>query len=132
PLRITIVILAASAAVALLLSVLGLAGVLNDIARQRRRELAIRVALGAQRWRIAYLIFKEGSRLACAGVILGTIGFIALRRLLNDVTSRDTSPRLWMWLAAPLLLEVAVMIASLFPMRRASISNPIASLRDNN
>ena len=72
PLRIATLILGVSATMALLLSVLGLFGVLNDAARQRRRELAIRLALGAQRWRVMAQVLREGVLLVGAGTLADT------------------------------------------------------------
>jgi ABC-type antimicrobial peptide transport system permease subunit len=132
PLCIATVILATSTTTALTLGILGLFGALHDAARQRRRELAIRMALGAQRWRIAYQVLKEGSRLACAGTLIGTLGSLALRRLLVSITVGNSSPPLWVWLAAPLVLALAVVIASVLPTRRASIVNPLTVLREDN
>ena len=132
PLRIATMILGASAATALILSILGLFGALSDAARQRSRELAICVALGAQRWRIVYYVLKEGARLACAGTLAGLLGSVALSRLLARITPGNRSPALWVWLAAPLVLFVAVVLASLLPARRALLINPLTIMRDDN
>ncbi len=132
PLRIATIIIGASAATALMLSILGLFGALSDAARQRRRELAIRIALGAQRWRVIYQVLIEGGRLACAGALVGMLGSLALSRLLARITPRNSAPALWVWLAAPLVLAVAVLIASVLPARRASIVNPLTIMRDDN
>jgi ABC-type antimicrobial peptide transport system permease subunit len=115
-----------------MLSILGLLGALGDAARQRRREVAIRIALGAQRWRIIYQVLKEGGRLAGAGALLGMLVSLALLRLLAHITPRNSSPALWVWLAAPLVLAVAVVIASVLPARRASIVDPLTIMRDDN
>ena len=132
PLRIATMIVGASAATALVLSILGLFGALNDAARQRRRELAIRIALGAQRWRVIYQVLQEGGRLACAGTLAGLLASLALSRLLARITPVNSSPALWVWLAAPLVLAVAVAIASVLPARRALLINPLTIMRDDN
>jgi ABC-type antimicrobial peptide transport system permease subunit len=115
----------------LLLSILGLLGALSDAAQQRRRELAIRVALGAQRWRIIQQVLIEGGRLACAGTLIGMLGSLALARLLGRIAPGHSSPALWVWLAAPLLLAIAVIIASVLPARRALIVSPLTIIRDD-
>jgi ABC-type antimicrobial peptide transport system permease subunit len=130
PLRIAGIIIGASATTAILLSILGLFGALSDAARRRRRELAIRIALGAQRWRIIYHVLKEGGRLACAGTLLGMLGSLALWRWLASITPGNNSPAVWVWLAAPCVLAVAVLLASVLPARRALIVNPLTIMRD--
>ncbi len=132
PLRIATILLGASATTALLLSSLGLFGALSDAARQRRRELAIRIALGAQRWRIIYLVLKEGARLAAAGILLGLLGSLALSRWLARITAGQTSPAWWIWMIAPLVLASAVLLTSVLPARRALLLNPLTIMRDDN
>jgi putative ABC transport system permease protein len=131
PLRIATLIIGASAATALVLSVLGLFGALSDAARQRRRELAVRIALGAQRWRVVCQVLGQGARLACAGTLAGTVGSLLLSRLLGGITSASGSPALWVWLAAPLVLAGMVAIASVLPARRALVVNPLMIMRDD-
>ncbi len=131
PLRIATLIIGASAATALVLSVLGLFGALSDAARQRRRELAVRIALGAQRWRVVCQVLGQGARLASAGALAGTVGSLLLSRLLGGITSASGSPALWVWLAAPLVLAGVAAIASVLPARRALIVNPLMIMRDD-
>jgi hypothetical protein len=132
PLRIATIIIGASATTALILSILGLFGALSDAMQQRRRELAIRIALGAQRWHIICAVLIEGGRLACAGALIGMLVSAALSHSLARIAPGDNSPGLWVWLAAPLVLGMAVVIASVLPARRASIVNPLMIMRDDN
>ena len=132
PLRIATTIVGASTTMALLLSGLGLFGALSDAARHRRRELAIRIALGAQRWRVICQVLREGGRLACAGTLGGVLGSLLLSRLLSRIVPGNSAPALWVWLAAPLALAVAVGIASVLPARRALIVNPVTIMREDN
>jgi putative ABC transport system permease protein len=131
PLRIAILLLEVSATMALLLSVLGLFGILSDAARERRRELAIRIALGAPRWRVIGHVLGEGVRLACAGTVAGTLISIALWRWMSRITPGSGSPALWVWLAAPLALAGVVAIASVLPARRALMTNPMTIMHDD-
>jgi ABC-type lipoprotein release transport system permease subunit len=131
PLRIATLLLGVSATMALLLSVLGLFGALSDIARQRRRELAIRVALGAPRWRVMGHVLGEGVRLACAGTLAGTLISVALFRWMSGITEGSGSPALWVWLAAPLAVAGMVTMASVLPARRALMTNPLTIMRDD-
>ena len=131
PLRIATMIIGASATIALILSVLGLFGALSDAVRQRRREFAVRIALGAQRRHVIFQILREGGRLACAGTLAGTLGSLLLSRMLARIAPGNGSPALWVWMAAPLLLAAAVAIASVLPARRALIVNPLTIMRDD-
>ncbi len=132
PLRIAAAIMGASAAAGLLLSLLGLYGALSDAARQRRRELAVRIALGAQRWRVIGQVLGEGGRLACGGAAAGILGSLGLSRLLARIIPVGGSPALWVWLAAPLVLAGAVAVAGVLPARRALMVNPLTIMRDDN
>lgn len=130
PVRIATIIVGASAVTALLLCILGLFGALNDAARQRSRELAIRVAFGALRWRVIYQVVKEGGQLALAGTLLGTFGSLVLSRFLLPIVPGHSSPTFLVWLAAPVLLAMAVTVAGILPARRALLINPIRSMRE--
>jgi cell division protein FtsX len=130
PLRIATVIIGAATTMALVLGVLGLIGSLSDAARQRRREIALRVALGAQRWRVVWQILEEGGRIAGAGAVVGTIGSVLMSRWLMSLSPGGGSPPWWVWLAAPVALAAAVAVASFLPVRRALLVNPLLALRD--
>ena len=130
-LRIATLIGSASAATALILSILGLFSTQSDAERQRQRERAICIALGAQRWRIVFLVMKNAGRLALAGTVTGTLlSFALLRLLLADITV-IASPPIQVWLIAPLLPAAAVLLASVVPARRASVISPLVIMRDN-
>jgi ABC-type lipoprotein release transport system permease subunit len=131
PLRIATLLLGASATMALLLSVLGLFSALSDAARQRRHELAIRIALGASRWRIIGQVLGEGVRLACAGTLAGMLMSPALSRWMSGITPGSGSPALWVWVVAPLALAGVVTIASVLPTRRALMTNPLTIMHDD-
>jgi ABC-type antimicrobial peptide transport system permease subunit len=130
PLRIATTILGAFAAIGVLLSILGLFGALSDAARQRRRELAVRIALGAQRWRVICQVLGEAGRLACTGTVAGMLGSLLLSRWMTGITGRTSSPALWVWLAAPLLLTGVVASAGVLPARRALMVNPVIVMRE--
>jgi len=131
PLHIATVILGVSATIALLLCVLGLFGALNDAARQRRRELAIRIALGAQRWRVIGQVLGGGVRLACAGTLAGLLVSVALSQWMSGITRASGSPALWVWLAAPIALAGVIAMASVLPARRALMVNPLLIMRED-
>ena len=130
PLRIAVLISGVSAAIGLLLSILGLLSAQGDAEIQRQRDRAIRIALGAQRWRILLLVIKNAARLALAGATIGVLLSFAAVRLLVADAAIVALPSLQMWLIALLLPVAAVMIASVIPARRASGIAPGAIMRD--
>jgi hypothetical protein len=130
PLRIAALILVASASTALVLSFLGLLSFQSDAERQRRRELALHMAFGAQRWHLAFAVFKRAARLASAGTLVG----MSLSLVLLHVVVRETnisSPPIRGWLIAALTPAIAVMIAAVLPAYRASIVNPVTVMGDD-
>jgi putative ABC transport system permease protein len=129
PERIAATLVGASAATALTLGVLGLYGAMSDTARQRRREIATRIALGAQSWRVIRQVTSEGLRLAGAGAVAGILGSLLVARWLTRITPAAGSPAVWVWLAAPLVLVGAVAIASVLPARRALTLDPLTIMR---
>jgi predicted permease len=131
PERIATVLVAASATTALALGVLGLYGALSDAARERRREVALRIALGARGRRIVQQVFVDGLRLAGAGTIAGMLGSILVGRWLVRLAPGAGVPAVWVWVAAPIVLLAAVAVASVLPARRALAVNPLTIMRDN-
>jgi ABC-type antimicrobial peptide transport system permease subunit len=115
--------------VALLLSVLGLYGVIAYSVSQRTREIGIRMALGAQHKSVYRLIMREAARLIGAGTILGLVCSVAvaslLRGLLFGVQSWD-APTL---AAVAAVLVVSALLASYIPAHRAMRVDPIVALR---
>ncbi len=130
PLRIATLIGGAAAAMALLLSILGLVSAQNDAERRLRPDRALRVALGARRRHIVLLVMTNAGRLALVGTVLGTLlSFVSLRILIAGVAP-VSSPPYQVWLVAPLLPAIAILIASLYPAQRASIPSPALIMRD--
>jgi cell division protein FtsX len=127
--RISTVLVGGYALTALLLGILGLQGAMSDAIRQRRRELAVRVALGAQRWRVVRQIFLEGLRLAALGTTAGMIAALLAARWLARVVPSAAAPGPWVWMGAALALLVAVTIASVLPARRALAVAPLSVMR---
>lgn len=117
------------AATALLLSVVGLYGVVAYSVSQRTREIGIRMALGAESKSVYKLILGEAAWLAGAGTALGLVRSIAaatvIRRLLFGVESWDV-PTL---ASAAAVFAISALLASYIPARRAAPVNPIESLR---
>ena len=130
PERIAMVLVGASAAIAVLLGGLGLYGAMLDAARQRRREFGLRIALGSQGWRLVGEVLGEGARLAVSGTIAGLLLSQVVARWLSQITPSAEPPPVWVWLAAPVALLVAVLIASVLPARLALATDPLTVMRD--
>jgi macrolide transport system ATP-binding/permease protein len=117
------------AAVALLLGVVGLYGVIAYSVTQRTREIGVRMALGAQRSSVYQLIMKEAAWLAGAGIAAGLVCSIAaatlIRGLLFGVRSWDAAT----FIAVSALLAISALLASYIPARRAAKVDPMVALR---
>lgn len=119
PERIAVVLMMSFAALALGLGGVGLYGLMADTARRRRREFAVRLALGARGWDVVKHVLREGVWQAGAGALLGTAAALLAARWLGTITPGTAWPSLITWLAAPALLTAAVAVASVAPARRA-------------
>ena len=117
------------AALALLLGVVGLYGVIAYSVSQRTREIGVRMALGAQRGTVYQLILKEAAWLIALGIAAGLLCSIAAatltRKLLFGVGAWDVST----FVAVAVVLAVAAMLASYLPAHRAASVNPVEALR---
>jgi hypothetical protein len=130
PLRIASVLVPAFAAMAIALGVLGLYSALSDAARQQRREIALRIALGAQGWRIIRQVVAEGGRLALIGTAAGMLMSVVAVQWLRGVSPTGVPLEVWIWLAAPIVLLAAVVAASILPAVRALAIDPLVITRD--
>jgi predicted permease len=117
------------AAMALILAIVGIYGVLAYVTNQRVREIGIRVALGAQRSDVSRLVLGYGFALTLAGVALGLGGAWAATRVLNSVLFgvSSTDPLTFIGVAA--ILGCAAMLACYIPARRAMRVDPMVALR---
>jgi ABC-type antimicrobial peptide transport system permease subunit len=131
PLHIATTLVGACAATALFLSVLGLYGILSDVARLRRRDLAIRIALGARRRDVLRQVLQEGGQLAGIGALAGVLGSLLLSQLLSRMAPGIGAPKLWVWVAGPVVLAAVVIVAGVLPARRALAIDPLRVLRSN-
>jgi putative ABC transport system permease protein len=129
PVRVASTMLAGFGALALLLAAVGLYGVLAYTVGQKRREIAIRVALGAEPSRVAAAFVRRGGSLALLGTGLGLTAALPLTRLLGAVLYGVGHHDPLALAAAPSSLVAVGVLASLFPARRASRVDPIAALR---
>jgi putative ABC transport system permease protein len=122
-------IIGSFAALALILAVVGLYGLISHMVLQRTREIGIRVALGAQRRDILRMVLRQGIVATVAGVAIGIVAALALTRLLSSLLFGVT-PGDWVtFLSVAVLLLVVAVVACSIPARRATRVDPIVALR---
>jgi ABC-type antimicrobial peptide transport system permease subunit len=124
----TLGLLATASAVALVLGVGGLSGVLAYAVARRRREIAIRLALGAQQHAVTRSFVRQGLVLAAVGIAIGLVAAVAVTRfmasLLYGVASTDAAT----YASVALVLTLVAALASWLPARRASAVDPAEAL----
>ncbi len=116
-------------AVALLLAMLGVYGLLSYTVAQRRGEIGIRMALGAQVGHVMVLVVRQGALLIAAGVGLGLLAAAASSRLLESFLFGVTTGDRLTFVAAPLVLIAVALVACWLPARRATRIDPLETLR---
>jgi putative ABC transport system permease protein len=117
------------AAVGLLLSALGIYGVLAYSVARRTREIGIRMAVGAQRRDVLCLVLSEGAWLILMGIVAGVLGALALTRLLRQQLFQVSPTDPVVLIAVVLLLGCVALLACLLPAARASRIDPQEALR---
>jgi hypothetical protein len=128
--RFALVLIGTFAGVALLLSVIGLYGVLAYIARQRRQEMGIRMMLGATATNVRKLVLGQAARIVVAGVAFGLAGVVASGRLLDSLLYETGTREPFLLAGATLLLIGAALLAAYLPARRAARVQPLTAIRD--
>ena len=125
----TLVMLMIASAVALVLGVVGIYGVISYIVSQRTREIGVRMALGAGRGDVSRMVLRQGMILAGSGVAIGLIAAMGLTRLMTSLLYgvEATDPVTFGVVAA--MLSAVALLASYLPALRASRTDPVEALR---
>ncbi len=126
---VAVKLIAAFAGLALLLAALGLYGLLAYTVLQRRREIGVRMALGAQPRQVSSAVLREGLYLVLSGLVLGAAGSWAVMRSLKSLLYGVTATDGWVLGGSALILLLVGSIASYLPARRAAAIDPIVVLR---
>lgn len=127
--RFQTTLLSVFAAIALLLALVGLYGLLAYSVCQRIAEIGVRMALGASRQRVIAMILRQGLRLVFAGLALGLIAALELVRLLASMLYGVRAYDPWTFVAAPLLVVLATLVACGTPAWHAAHIEPVEALR---
>ena len=128
--RFLVVLLSIFAGLSLLLSTLGLYGVINYGVKLRVREIGVRMALGAQRSDVLRLILRQGVRLAAGGLVLGLIGVFLAGRTLSSLLYQVSLFNPLTLIGTSVLLAATVLLATYLPARRAAQLDPMRTLRE--
>ena len=127
--RFTMTLLAGFAACALLLSAIGIYGVIAYAVAQRTREIGIRTALGARPREVARLVLGQSMRTVALGLVVGVGGALAVSRLLSTLLYGVGATDPLTFIGVTLLLAAVAALASYVPARRATRVDPIVALR---
>jgi putative ABC transport system permease protein len=125
----TLLLLGAAAVLALVLSAVGLYGVIAYVVGQRQREIGVRIALGARAGQISALVLGQSLRLVGAGVLLGLGGALAGTRVLQSLLFEISPTDPAVLIAVPLLVIALGLAASSVPTARAVRIDPVTALR---
>jgi predicted permease len=118
------------AAVALVLGIVGIYGVLAFLVSRRRREMGVRMALGAQRSDVLLLIMKEGAKFSLTGIALGLAGAFFVARLLSSELYGVSPLDAMTYACVAVVVAIVTLAACYVPARRAMQVDPMVALRN--
>ncbi|HEY1272165.1 MAG TPA: FtsX-like permease family protein, partial [Terriglobales bacterium] len=114
----------------LLLSTIGIYGVISYLVQQRVREIGVRMALGATAGNVQRMILMEGARMVAAGVIIGIAVALAAARAVASMLFAISPSDARTFILVPVLLAIVAAVACWFPALRATRIDPAVALRD--
>ena len=127
--RATSWLIAAFSAVALLLAVAGLYGVISYAVNQRSREIGLRMALGARAEQVRRQVVREGLRVVAAGALVGLLAALALGGVVSGLLVQVSPTEPVVYAVVTLLLVTVALAANYLPARRAAATDPMGALR---
>jgi predicted permease len=127
--RLTTTLVGLCGLIALIMGTIGVYGVMTDTVLRRTREIGLRVALGAGRSQVAWLIFAEALYLTLGGILLGIAASLGVERIAATVVHGLPPLDAATLAVTPALLAAVVVIAAIMPLRRALAVNPTIALR---
>jgi predicted lysophospholipase L1 biosynthesis ABC-type transport system permease subunit len=129
PERLNTVVLSLFAGVALIIAIVGVAGVLAFAVSERTREFGVRLAIGSRPRQLLVHVVSEGARIAALGIAAGAVGSLALGRIAVGLVHDVQPPAILPLVSAAAVLTAAVVAASLFPAARAARVDVTRALR---
>jgi ABC-type antimicrobial peptide transport system permease subunit len=127
--RLGLYLVGSFAGLAIAMVFAGLYGVLSQLVSYRRREIGVRMALGATRLSVAQLVLRQGSILIGAGLVMGLLLAFAAGRLIKSFLYQVQPLDLWTYVAVAVSLLAVGLIAAFLPARRAASIEPMQALR---
>jgi putative ABC transport system permease protein len=127
--RIPALLAAVLAALGMFLAVIGLYGVMAYLMRRRTQEIAVRMALGAQRGQVLKLMLLGSSKLALVGLALGLASALAACRILSSILHGVKTSDPAVYAVCALIVLAVALLASCIPARRAMSVDPMVALR---
>jgi predicted permease len=125
----TLVMLGIAGAMALALGIIGIYGVMSYTVSQRKREIGIRLALGAQGGDVLHMVLRQGTKLALLGVVIGIVAALGLTRLMTNLLFGVTAHDPLTFVAVAGLLILIALLACYIPAHRATLVDPMVALR---
>jgi putative ABC transport system permease protein len=116
-------------AMAMALGIIGIYGVISYTVSQRKREIGIRLALGAQSGDVVGMVLRQGAKLALVGVCIGVVAALGLARLMTSLLFGVTAHDPLTFFAVAVLLIFVGLVACYIPARRAMNVDPMVALR---
>lgn len=129
PQRFSTLLVGVFAAIALLLAAIGLYGLLAFTTAQRQKEIAVRMALGAERHAVMAMVIGQGARLVGAGLVIGLLASLAFSRTVASMLFQTSPHDLLAFAIIPTVLVPAALVACALPAWRAARIEPSAALR---
>jgi putative ABC transport system permease protein len=127
--RSTTLLFVAFAGLALTLAIIGVYGVLSFLVSNRTREIGIRIALGAQRRNVMFLVMKAGVQFSFAGTALGIVSALVLMRVLSGELYGVSATDPITFCSVAILVAAVALVACYVPARRAMRVDPMVALR---
>jgi predicted permease len=128
--RFSMVMLSAFAIFALILAIVGVYGVVSHLVAQSAHDIGVRMAFGAQRRSILYMVLRQGMELAAAGVVLGLLGAAAATRVMAGLLFGVGTLDVVTFSAVAVALVTTALLAAYIPALRATRVDPAVALRD--